>query len=103
MFFPDVFNPEVVNDKRKCDWAPLMGPQPWRCFALVVPVFLQPFFQELLGNDPRLQELVHALADFAVDIPAGCCNVKQVVMYNDIFWHVGEFQLQVLIPHHGHA
>ncbi len=71
-----------------------MGPQPWHCFALVVPVLLQPFCQELLGSDPCLREPVHALADFAVDVPIGCQNVVQVVMYNDIVWHVGEFQLQ---------
>ncbi len=70
---------------------PLMCPQPRRCFALVVAVLLQPFFQELLSNHPRLQEPIHALADFAVDVPLGCCNVKQVIMCNDVFRHVGEF------------
>jgi hypothetical protein len=103
MFFLNVFYPKVVDDKRKSDWAPLIGSQPWHCFALVEPVFLQPFFQELLGNDPRLREPVHALADFAVDVPVICCNVEQVVMCNDVFRHVGEFQLHVLISHHGHA
>ncbi len=103
MFFSDVFYPEVLNYKRKSDWALLMGPQPWRCFALVVPMFLQLFYQELLGNDPCLREPIHALADFLVDVPTGCCNVKQVVRCNDVFQHVGEFQLHVLIPCHGRA
>ena len=84
MFFPNVLYPKVVNDKRKSDWAPLMGPQPWRSFTLVVPVFLLPCCQELLGNDPCLWEPVHALANFSVDVPIGCCNVEQVVMCNGV-------------------
>jgi hypothetical protein len=91
VFFPDIVYPKVVGDKRKSDWESLMGPQPWRCFALVVPVFLQPFCQVLLGNDPCLREPVHALDDFAVDVPIGCLDVEQVVMCNDAFQHVGEF------------
>ena len=103
VFFPNVFYPEVVNNKRKSDWMLLMCSQPWCCLALVVPVLLQPFCQELLGDDSHLQEPVHALADFTVDVPIGCRNVKQVVMCNVIFRHVGEFQLHVLIPCHGRA
>jgi hypothetical protein len=91
MFFSNVFYPKVVNDKIKGDWTPLMCSQPGHCFALGVTVFLKPFCQQFLCNDPCLREPVRALMDFAVDIPVGCCNVEQVVMCNDVFWHVGEF------------
>ena len=47
VYFPDVFYPKVIDDERTCDWVPLMDPQPWRCFALFVPMFLQLFCQEL--------------------------------------------------------
>jgi hypothetical protein len=103
VFFPNLFYPKVFNNERKGDGMPFMCPQPWRCFALVIAVLLQPFCQELLGDYPRLWEPVHALADFAVDVPVGCRNVEQVVMCNGIFWHVGEFQSHVLIPSHGRA
>ncbi len=49
MFFSNVFfSPKVVYNKRKSDWAPLMCPQPRRCFALGVTVFLQSFCQQFL-------------------------------------------------------
>jgi hypothetical protein len=91
VFFPNVFYPKAVNDKRKSDWTPLMHPQPRHCFALGVAMFLQPFCQEFLGKDPRLREPVHALADFSVSVPARCCNVEQVIMFNDVLRHVGDF------------
>ncbi len=91
MLFPDVFYPKVVDNDGQGDWMPLMCPQPRHCFPLGVAVLLQSFCQELLGNDARLREPVHALVDFAVDIPVGCCNVKQLIMFNDVLRHVGEF------------
>jgi hypothetical protein len=91
MFFPNVFYPKVVDDKRKSDWTPLTHPQPRHCFALGLAMLLQPFCQELLGNDPHLQEPIHALEDFTVDVPIGCCNVKQLIMFKDVLRHIGEF------------
>jgi hypothetical protein len=89
VFIPNIFYPKVVNNKRKGDWMPLMCLQPRCYFAVGVAMLLQPFCQELLGNDYHLREPVHALADFAVDLPIGCCDVKQVIMFNDILLRCG--------------
>jgi hypothetical protein len=76
VFLANVFNPEVVDDKGECDWSPLVCPKARRGLALRVAMFLQPFGQEFLCNDPCLGKTVHALLDFAINLSVWGCNVE---------------------------
>jgi hypothetical protein len=66
-------------------------------------MFLQPFGQEFLRNDPCLREAVHALADFTVNVSGWGCYVSQLIMRYDVVQHVCEFQLHIFVARHWRA
>ena len=49
MLLPNIFYSEVVHYQGELDWPPLVCPQAWDQLALVVPMFVESFFKELVG------------------------------------------------------
>ena len=48
--FFDVFYAKVVNDKAEEDWAPLVAPEAWGGWTLVVTRLVESFFEEFVGK-----------------------------------------------------
>ena len=63
-------------------------------------MFLQAFLKKLLGNDTGLWQAIHPLLYLAVDIAVGGGFVPEVVVLNDVVWHVLNPQSHVFIPSH---
>ena len=49
MLFSVVLDSGVINNKTELYWLPLLLPKAREKFAWVVSVFIEPFFQELIG------------------------------------------------------
>ena len=103
MLLANVLNPEVVDDEGERDWSPFVRPKSWGGLALGVPVFLESFGQEFLGDDSRLGEAIHALPDFAVDVTVWRRDVSELVVRDHVVGHVRQFQSHVLVPLHWRA
>ena len=59
MLFSVVLDSEVIDNNRALYWSPFVLPKTRYKFALVVSVFIEPFFQELIGEQYHLWEPVH--------------------------------------------
>ena len=51
VMFTNVFDPEVVYYEGEHDGAPLVSPETWCAFALVVALFVEAFGKEFLRQD----------------------------------------------------
>ncbi len=56
MLLANVLNPKVVDDEGERDWSPFVRPKSWGGLALGVPVFLESFGQEFLGDDGLMSQ-----------------------------------------------
>jgi hypothetical protein len=63
-------------------------------------MFLQAFLEKLLGNDTGLWQAIHLLLYFTLDIAVRGGFVPEVVVLNDVIWHVCNSQLHVFVPGH---
>jgi hypothetical protein len=61
-------------------------------------MFLQAFLEKLLGDDTGLWLAIHPLLYFAVDIAIGGGFIPEVVVLDDIVWHVCNVQLNLFVP-----
>jgi hypothetical protein len=68
VFFANVFNAKIINNKCEADWSLLMSPVPWCEFALFVSCFEKLLFKEFLCNDSHLWKSIHASTYLAVYI-----------------------------------
>ena len=50
MLFFVVLDSEVIDNNRKLYWSPFVLPKARDKFAFVVSVFIEPFFQDLIGD-----------------------------------------------------
>ena len=55
MLLSYILYPEIVNYEGEADWSPLVFPEAWNNFTLVVAVFVEPFFKEFVGNETRVR------------------------------------------------
>ena len=66
----------------------MVFPQAMDKFALVVTVFAEAFFEELLGQEASLWEALHVFPDFDVDVTILGVFVTEVVELNYFLWDV---------------
>ena len=59
----DIFDTKVINEQEKHNRSPLVAPQASSGGALVVAVLLETFFEESVGQGPRLWETINAVAN----------------------------------------
>jgi hypothetical protein len=79
------FYPEIVDDEAENDTLPDVTPEARSVLALVVALFGQSLFEELVGNDAGLGEAVHSFSNFNVDPSFVIDQVPEVVFYDDFF------------------
>jgi hypothetical protein len=79
------FYPEIVDDEAENNTSPDVTPEARSVLALVVTLFGQSLFEELVGNDAGLGEAVYAFSNFIVDPFFFVDQVPEVVFYNDFF------------------
>ena len=80
------FYPKIVDDEAENDTSPDVMPEARSVLALVVALFGQSLFEELVGNDDAgLGEAVHSFSNFNVDPFFVIDQVLEVVFYDDFF------------------
>ena len=72
-----------------------MRPKSRRELALVVSVLVQPIFQQLLSDDARVREAIHAFHDLYINKPFCIHLVFQLVVLYDILWEVAQLHPQI--------
>ena len=73
-----------------------MAPQARSGGALVVVVIFETFFEENVGQGPRLWETIYAVANFEVNPAIGMEIVHEAVLVDELFWDVTQFYTDVL-------
>ena len=79
------FYPKIVNDEAENNSSPDVTPEAGSVLALVISLFGQSLFEELVGNDAGLREAVHAFSNFDIDPSLFVDQVSEVVFNNDFF------------------
>ena len=79
------FYPKIVDNEAENYATPDVSPEARSVLALVVTLFGQSLFEELVGDDAGLWEAVHAFANFDVHLSVGVDQVPEVVLDNDLF------------------
>ncbi len=74
MLPPNVLDAKVVNTENEQEKPPVMFPKARCDGVLMVAVLVEVFFEEILCEDARLRETVHALLYFDVDCTRGCID-----------------------------
>ena len=88
---PNIFNTKVIDEQEKHNRGPLVAPQARSGGALVVTMLIETFFEDNVGQGPRLWETIDAVADLEVNPAIGmdvvheavfvdklCCGVAQI-------------------------
>jgi hypothetical protein len=96
----DILYPKVVDNEGEADGTCVLFPQTGGCLALAVSVFLEAFFEQLLGNDTCLWKAVHPLLNLAVVVDVRGGFAAKVVVLDDVVWHVGNAKAHVFISGH---
>jgi hypothetical protein len=94
MFFPDVFDAEVIHDEDEYDWTPLVSPQARGGCTLEVPMFRQALSEEVVGEFARLFETVDTFGDFEV-YPAVVDVLHEVVFVDELLGYVFDADTRV--------
>ena len=79
------FYPKIVNDEAENNTSPDVAPEARSVLALVISLFGQSFFEELVGDDSGLREAVHSFSNFDIDPSFFVDKVSEVVLYDDFF------------------
>ena len=99
VFFPDVFDTEVINNETKTYGAPCVMPEAWgvayRCVAIVTKETDQLFF----GQDAGLGKTVHSAMYLHVYF-AVVDNVSEVVVHDDFLGDGGDGDEHVFVIIH---
>jgi len=79
------FYPKIVDDEAENNTSPDVTPEARSVLALVVALFGQSLFEELVGNDAGLGEAIHSFSNFNVYPSFFVDQVLEVVFYDDFF------------------
>ena len=90
MFFTNLLDTEIINAKGERDGPPIVCPETRGELTLAVPLFVQPFLEELLGKESALGQSVHAASDFDVDVTIGGHFGCESVLLDKIIWEITE-------------
>ena len=90
MTFANVFDTKVVHNEDKGDWAPLVSPEAGREVALIVPMELEPFKEQVVGKFSGLFESVDSFVDFEI-YPSSVCVMCEIVLVDEFLRDVTEF------------
>ena len=93
----NILNPKVVDNKGEVDGAGVMFPETRGCLALAISMLSKAFFKKLLGNDTSLWQAVHPLLYLVVYVAVGGGFVAEIIMLNDVVWHVGNAKAHVFV------
>ena len=80
----DIFNTKFINEQEKYNGAPLIAPHARSGGALVVSVLLETFFEENVGQGPRLWETINAVANLEVNPAIGVYVVHEAVLVDEL-------------------
>ena len=80
---PNIFDTKVIDKQAKNNGAPLVLPQARSGGALVVAVFLETFFEENVGQEPRLWETINTVVNLEVNPAIGMDVVHEAVLVDE--------------------
>ena len=83
---PKIFNTKVINEQEKHNGSPLVAPQARSGGALVVAMLIETFFEDNVGQGPRLWETIDAVADLKVNPAIGVDVVLEAVFVDKFCW-----------------
>ena len=92
----DIFDTKVINEQEKHNRLPLVAPQASSGGALVVAVLLETFFEESVGQGPRLWDTINAVTNIKVNPAIGMDVVHEAVLVDEFFWDFTQFDANVL-------
>ncbi len=101
VLLPYVLDAKVVDTESKQERLPVMFSEARCDVALVVAVLVEAFFEEMLCEDARLQETIHALLYFDVDGTIIGSQVVEVVGFDKIGKEVADLHVHVFWSVHG--
>ena len=101
VFFANIFYAKVIDAEGEGDGAPIVLPEAWRGRALMVAMFVESFFELILGEDAGLQEALHALLDLDVDSAIRSRDLFEVKYLDKFGWYIFELHAHVLGTSHG--
>ena len=93
--FANVFNTKIVKYETKNNGTPFMAPEACGGATLVVAVLLEALFEEYIGKYARLWEAVNNVADFKVNPTAAVDLVQKIVLFDEIFGYVAQFDADI--------
>ncbi len=67
---------------------PFVFPKPRDELTLAMPMFVESFFKEFIGNEASMWKSIHAKYDLDVDAVVGCKEVMEFVFDDNFFWHI---------------
>jgi len=79
------FYPKIIDDEAENYATPDVSPEARSVLALVVTLFGQSLFEELVGDNAGLGEAIHAFANFNIDSSFVVDQVLEVVFDDDLF------------------
>ncbi len=86
----NILYPKIVDDEGEADGTGVVFSETGGCFALAISVLFEAFLEQLLGNDTCLWKAVHPLLYLTVDVAFGGGFVAEIIVLDDIIWHVGD-------------
>ena len=103
IFFSDIFDAEVVNDKGESDVTRRMLPEGGSAGDRRISKLGQVDFQVVICDVAGLFETRHAFADLHIDSSVRADEPAQVVWLNDLVWEEIQGKFHVLVSVHGGA
>ena len=103
IFFSDIFDAEVVDDKEKSDVTRHMLPEGGGAGDRRTSKLGEIDFEPFIGNAAGLFETWNAFADMHLDTSVRAYKTVQVVFLNDLVWEEIQGKFHVLVSVHGDA
>ena len=92
----EIFNTKVIDKEAKHNGAPLVAPQARSGGALVIAMLLETFYEENVGEVPRLWQTIDAVANIKVNPDMRVDVVLEAVFVDKFCWDVAQIDTDVL-------
>ena len=103
IFFADIFDAEVVNDKGEVDVTCRMLPEGRSAGDRRMSKLGEVDFQPFIGDADGLFDTQHAFEDLRIDPAVGADEAAQVVLQDDLVREEIQGKFHVLVSGHGGA
>jgi hypothetical protein len=94
VFEPNILHPKVINDETELDGMPLVAPEAWGGFGLVISFNKKAGLEEIIGKNACLGKAITALANLEVDPTVTIATLKFVLL-NEFLRNVCSFNAYI--------